>query len=381
MNILFLLHRYPLLGGVEHVTERLATELSNAGLNCHIYAQKSDSQAVSNTSESVHLGLVPDIMEKRKFIDYILSNNIDVIINQGCYPILTKLLDSAKKNAELPPIISVLHNAPNSSLHDMELSMQGKGVKPLIKRIFSKIYKRYVYSKIRRNYKKVNQLSSKIVLLSPKYIDTYREWDDSLSLDQTVVIPNFIPKVQTPALKKKKVVYVGRIDEVQKRISRIINIWERLYCKFPDWSLEIIGDGQDLDKIRASVSERKIGNVKFLGYQKDVERFLAEASLLILTSDYEGLPLSILEAMSAGCIPVVLNSFDAATDLIDNKIDGILIDKENLTEDFVSELSRLMPDESKRREMSIKSLEKASYFYPSNIIRQWLDLFTEILKR
>ncbi|WP_373834729.1 glycosyltransferase, partial [Bacteroides heparinolyticus] len=84
----------------------------------------------------------------------------------------------------------------------------------------------------------------------------------SKNLERVIAVPNpntYPVQKETGYFKKKQLLYVGRIEWYQKRVERLIDIWKRVYRKFPDWELVIVGDGpvrEDLER-KALQMERK----------------------------------------------------------------------------------------------------------------------------
>ena len=102
-----------------------------------------------------------------------------------------------------------------------------------------------------------------------------------------------------------KIAFVGRMFMPQKRQDIALAAFEIFSKNFPDFELHFYGDGRDLSKVKAIVSEKKLEKkVLFHGIIKNVIDEIRDARMLLLTSDYEGIPNVVLEAFVAG-IPVV----------------------------------------------------------------------------
>ena len=91
----------------------------------------------------------------------------------------------------------------------------------------------------------------------------------------------------------------------------------------PDWRLNIIGDGNDRTRLESLSRKLKLRNITFAGRQ-DPQPFYMRAKILLLTSNHEGTPMVIQEAMSYGVVPVVMDSFSAASDMITDGYNGLL---------------------------------------------------------
>ncbi|MEW6305974.1 MAG: glycosyltransferase family 4 protein [Verrucomicrobiota bacterium] len=113
------------------------------------------------------------------------------------------------------------------------------------------------------------------------------------------------PRVAHPANAPLRVIYVGRLIEVQKRISRLAQLITRLEEQNANVRFSIVGSGPDEAAFKASVANCR--SVRLLGTlpNHQVAALLREQDVFILLSDFEGLPLSLLEAMGEGVVPIV----------------------------------------------------------------------------
>jgi glycosyltransferase involved in cell wall biosynthesis len=112
------------------------------------------------------------------------------------------------------------------------------------------------------------------------------------------------------------VIAVGRLHH-QKRFDQLLHAWKRVSC--PGAKLCIIGEGPDRAALEALVTELGIGNrVDLPGYSPDVSSWLAKADAFVLSSDFEGLPAVVLEAMAFNCPIVSTDCFPAARELVGN---------------------------------------------------------------
>lgn len=94
----------------------------------------------------------------------------------------------------------------------------------------------------------------------------------------------------------------------QKKVDRWIEVAATLHKKNPDIKFVMVGDGPDDEMLRQRIVERKLsGIIDLRGKLNDTFQAYKQIDLFLLTSEFEGLPLALLEAMSCGCVPVVSN--------------------------------------------------------------------------
>ncbi|MGI5489176.1 glycosyltransferase family 4 protein [Microtetraspora malaysiensis] len=188
-------------------------------------------------------------------------------------------------------------------------------------------------------------------------------------------VPNAVTRLtggRSP-LTEKTVIAVGRLT-YGKGYDLLIRAWAHVAARHPDWTLRIFGDGPRREKLQASIDKRELtGKVLLMGSVSDVGPELAKASLYVLSSRGEGLPMVILEAMSKG-VPVV--SYDCPTgpaELITHGHDGLLVKPQKIHA-MADAICTLIEDEELRRTFGANALEKAARYDLDVIGARWEEL-------
>ena len=189
--------------------------------------------------------------------------------------------------------------------------------------------------------------------------------------------PVFIKKedFQISLVREKRIVTVGRLHE-QKNQKLLIEAIKMLPSKYDNYIIEIYGDGpleEELQKliIKYNLSKRII----LRGTFKDIHKRIVNASLFILTSDYEGMPNALMEAMALGlpCISTDCRP-GGAKELIKNKENGIIIpcnDKLALVE----AIKFMLENQSIANKMGEKAKEIIDIANPEQIYKMWEKFF------
>ena len=180
--------------------------------------------------------------------------------------------------------------------------------------------------------------------------------------------------------KTKEIIYVGRLDFVQKRVYRVINTWNYLEEKFPDWRLTIVGDGEDRANLEGNVKALGMKHVSFEGFKSPID-YYKRASILMLTSDFEGFPLVLAECMSFGVVPVVYNSYAAVGDIISDGKDGIVIPfcPDGYKADIAAQMvAKIMKDDSLINEMALDAIDKSKNYSVDEIYNRWMIILTSL---
>ena len=202
------------------------------------------------------------------------------------------------------------------------------------------------------------------------------------ALPNMVVIPNartFTP-TNTSLLQNKIVLAVGRLT-YQKGFERLIEAWSLLNDKFPDWKLVIVGDGEKKEELEQLVVDSSLQDSVFLKAPvKDMEQLYREASVIAMTSRYEGLPMILLEAQAYG-IPIVSFKCQCGpADIITDGKDGFLVPEGNIPM-MAEKLSMLMSDYQLRAKMGKAAVLSSKRFDEERVMNQWENLFRSLLNK
>ena len=203
-------------------------------------------------------------------------------------------------------------------------------------------------------------------------------WGD---LQNIQVIPNARTFVfDRPAeLTEKKVIAVGRYC-YQKALDRLIDAWSIVCQSVSDWKLYLVGDGEDRVSLQQQIEKLGLSDKVILGRaETDMPLVYTDASILALSSRYEGLPMVLLEAQAAG-LPIV--SFECKCgprDVLTNGEDGFLV-KEGDVETLAAKIRELIIDEDLRRRMGAEAYKNSERFSEEKVMTQWVELFNEVIK-
>lgn len=161
---------------------------------------------------------------------------------------------------------------------------------------------------------------------------------------------------------------------------RVIDTWAKLEAKFLDWKLTIVGDGVERENVEKQVVDYGLQRVFFEGFQQP-KSYYERASILLLTSEYEGFPLVLAECMSFGVIPVVYDSYSAVRDIIADGKDGIVIPYHSdgyRADEAASILSGIIEDDDKRDAMALAAIEKSKEYAVEKIYGEWMKTFEKL---
>jgi glycosyltransferase involved in cell wall biosynthesis len=217
-----------------------------------------------------------------------------------------------------------------------------------------------------------------VVTLTERDAEQYRAL---LGVDgpRILAIPNGVPDLggHRTTLERPMVITAGRLVK-QKGFDRLLPVWARVATERPGWKLEIYGAGTQERALRRQLSELGLeGRAELMGRTSQLFARMAEASLFVMTSRREGLPMVLLEAMGVG-LPVV--SYDCPTgpgDVIADGVDGYVV-PDGDEDALAARLLELMDDPATRRRMSAAALAKAADYDVRRLAGRWEELFAEL---
>lgn len=177
-----------------------------------------------------------------------------------------------------------------------------------------------------------------------------------------------------PKFRNKTAIALGRLT-YQKSFDLLVEAWAKVYKIHPDWSLQIIGSGEDELKLKEQVKLLGIEkSVQFISVTQNVVQYYEQASLYCMSSRFEGLPMVLLEAQAFG-LPVV--AFDCNTgpsDLIQPGENGYLVPCFDTTLFAQAIMQVIELDDSSYRLMCEKAKAKNNEFYCDKIINKWIEV-------
>jgi glycosyltransferase involved in cell wall biosynthesis len=392
MNVLFIYDSCinPVKGGIERVTCVISSFFEQKGHRVYFLSLRKD-----DSIDDPRQLYVPDSTRLyaprnvRYFLDFLKERRIDIVINQGgISPKVSEFAYCCKRQKVI--LISVIHNSlfakihHFSAVHAYQFRKNGFGwLIPLTNYPPVKHFLKWLYiKKYRRHFRKLCKTSDAVILQSDKFKQELQDMTGN-RIDNASGIPNPVSfsvagGAALSANKKKEILYVGRIDFSQKRLDLLLEIWMKLYKRFPEWRLRVVGGGALLDEVAGLSEKLQLQNITFEGFQ-DPQDYYRDAALFCMTSTYESFGIVLVEAMQFGAVPFAFDSYLSVTDIIDNNINGVLIPAFD-TEKYAACLERFMLDEDLSRRVGAMAVEKAKEFSIERIGEKWETLFAGLQK-
>ena len=289
---------------------------------------------------------------KKEISDYSPS----VVVLASDWQFLIKIVLEASQRI---PVIAEFHNAYDfitKKIGDVE-----NGIKAKITR--------WYYCRSLKYFRKC----ARLVVLTENDAKRWRKHSDKVT-----VIPNpvsYYPEVTNDVSKVKgKILCVGRYNG-QKRIDRLITAFSMIAKKYPDWFVDIYGEGDLRDFLQNQIDS--LGLTDRIILHNPVKTIFDEyksSQMLVLSSEYEGRPLVLIEAMACGTPCVSFDCPSGPSEIIEDGVTGLLAENGNVN-DLASKIEWLINHEKEREVMGVRSHEAAKIYKPLYVMKEWEKLY------
>lgn len=345
-------------GGAEHVTCNMANYLVSSGYDVSILTMSEtesyylDSRvsttSLLNRSESGN-AFKSLLIRTKRLKSFMKSNDCDAYIVM--LPITIILLLAFKRYTSAP-IIASERSSP---------SRNPKWIQYLLK--------------------KMAHRASGWVFQTPEVLEWYNPYIVTAS---AVIIPNAIdnelPVREDSNKLERKVVSVGRLH-ASKRFDNLIRAFSMILPSFPEYELVIYGEGGNREELENLIEGLSLNDkVKLPGFRTDVNKEIANASLFVMSSDYEGMPNTLIEAMAMG-LPCVATDCDggAARFLVKDGVNGLLVQKSNI-EQLAHAMSVILSDPEKAKSLGDEAKKIRERLSPDDVYQKWLSFINKVIK-
>ena len=343
-------------GGAERVTCGLANYLVNMGNHVDIITMSDDAPSYPLSDSINRICLIKK--NERRFLlfnqyiriqrlkNYLINSNTDIYIVM--LPVPTIMLLKLKKYTQCPIVVSE-RNDPNSM--------------PKLQQLY------------------VNKLAERASGYVFQTEEAYNYYSKYIKKIPSAIIPNavneeILKNVSEIDYRDKKIVAVGRLTK-QKNYDLLIDAFAKISLSYPEYTLQIYGKGPLKEKLEKKISKLGLSNrVLLQGYSNDISSVVKNSSIYVLSSDYEGMPNSLMEAMALG-VPCIATDCPVGGPrfLIKNQINGLLIPVNNYVA-LQEAIAFLLDNPEKATFIGERAKSVGIEFSPENIYHKWA-LFIE----
>lgn len=317
--------------------------------------------------------LISDLKPNRDiFLKYVKSFKFIKAFKEG----LISLKVLKQKKDKMIEAIKLCDSDIIISTRDIHNEWLGKYAKPNVLKIG---WEHNFHNNNRKYINKVVKSASSLdylVLVSKSLEEFYRQELKNTNC-KTINIPNTLDYYpdNISDLKEEHIVSVGRLS-VEKGYLDLIDVFSLVHDVYPDWILDIIGDGSEREKIKSKIEKYNLGNSVILhGFQDKnyINNVLQKSSIYAMGSYTEAFPIVLLEAFSFGLPCVAFDSANGATEIISDNWDGYLI-KNRDKEQMAKRICELISNYNRRFIMGKNASKKAGEFSADKIKLKWIEM-------
>lgn len=286
---------------------------------------------------------------KRNLIEKINAGNYDVVI--GVHAFLSLHLASVRRHLKAKKVIGWMHNSYDALFEKQNPYLPG------LKSFFANEMKHL----------------DGIVVLSKSDSNLFKE---HLGLYCTTIYnPLTLEPHGRASFDNKKFLAVGRFAPKHKGFDLLIKAFAIFAKKDKDWTLEIVGEGEEESLYRSMIKEYDLEDrIKICPFTKDIQKHYAEASVYVLSSRWEGFGLVLVEAMSHG-LPIISSDLPVAKELLEGKECATFFKCGD-----IGEMAQVLTNYANTTDwdnLSANAYNTAKSFSISNVIELWLQLMKE----
>lgn len=401
-KIAFLLPSY-VGGGAEKVTDRIVCRIKAAAPDTEVLLISTEFTA-SSLDEARRIGYTVEHFDKadgRYYSTGTTDRVIEILERHGGVDILVMTVDMLKdveRIREALPECKLVYHLHGRPLWEVSAKLTGShrdvaktgSRMKMAKWWLTKYAKEKVLglytARYSRHYRHTYNDVDRFVVLCDGYRDEVESMVGAGNESRVVAMYNPLPESAVAMTaeaatspRENTVLYVGRLSYEDKRVDRLIRIWAKVAPSHPDWHLRIVGDGKERQALETQVKELGVsGSVEFCGYAPDPSEYYRHASILCLTSEFEGWPLVLAEAQAAGVWPMAFGCSAGIKELIGTDgTRGSLVTPYD-EEEYARTLADLMDHPERLAALRPDMVESTLQYAPENVAERWRKLFDEI---
>lgn len=386
-KIAFIHEKFP-FGGGEVVTINVMTSLQRYGYKFILFTSELNLDKLSASLEDVEYVTlkykIGDVRNLPLIKSKIEEEGVEIFVSPG---FIVPYIDSLKSGSKCK-VVYVNHNMAFWEAIFKRENGKYAASKSIFKWLEWHLLRSLKFKlglfdkKLKNQYFNLYNSVDAFGVLCDSYGEKFaKEFDIDYKTSKFVTLTNAAyPNLCRKVSKKKEIYFVGRLFRPHKRVDRLLQIWQILFQKHLDWELIIVGEGPDNLALKAMAKDFMLERVKFIGYTSNPQDCYDRASIVCLTSTFEGWPMTLIEAQANGCVAIAFDCCAGIREILSPSWEnGVLIEPFDI-EAYADALSRLMSDEDLRQRIAENGFKHVSTFSEERTAKQWTDMINNLLQ-
>ena len=372
----------PTTGGVQMSTVKMARMLAGQGYEVAVYSFVETGhveQSEAKLFTAPEAGNLGNLANVAGFAGCLAEYAPDVVINQMPYE--HAITDTIAEHSN-----AIRIGCLRNTLYSVRNNLDGYGARLLPSRLVplarNALGRKAVLAFHRRRHaadlRRILSSYDKFVMFAEPNLEELAYFVPDYDRDKIALIPNSIEGVAAEVPHKaKRILWLGRVSEHQKRADLILPLWRQMAEALPDWTLDVVGDGPLLPTIQAQAAAEGLPRIVFHGRQPS-QPFFEQAAIYLMTSDFEGFPNTLVEAQSQGTVPVVFDTYPMARWLVRSGDNGLLVEAGDV-EAMADQVMALAKDAEGMHSMAEAAINSAAALTEDRVAVAWRSLLEEIM--
>ena len=342
------------LGGAETMCETLTYELIKKGHEVIILSMFTIKTPITERMEKAKVDI--RYLDKKGGFDFSMFSKISKIIIEEKPDVVhshhaaLKYIAPVAYKRKVKKIVHTVHS----------IAQKESG-------IFSRVLNKFFF----KHYGVVPVALSELV--KETVVETYKmQPKDVPYIYNGVDLSMCTPKKEYETHGAVKIFHIGSFYQPKNHIG-LIRAFHKVWLKYPQCQLHLIGEGVEQKHIQKYVQDNGLEkSVFFLGAQSNVFDLIKDADVFTLPSNYEGIPMSLIEAMGTA-LPIVATGVGGIPDMIQNEVSGLIVE---VDDDRIAEgLFRLVENEGLRKTLGQNALTEADRFSSKKMAEKYLEVY------
>lgn len=342
------------MGGAEIMCETLALELVKNGVDVKIVSLYDYKTPISKRLTRAGIEII--FLDKKRGIDLSVIKKLKKIFEQEKPDVVHSHLNAQKyamlaaKQADIPMRVHTVHSVAYKELNRID-------------KVLAKMF-----------YKKQHVVPVALSdIVQQTIVNVYGISPSSAPIVLNGIdLSKCIPKHDYNIGATVKILHIGRFSE-EKNHKGLIDAFKIFHSIKPNSVLELIGNGKTFEEIKKYVSVQNLeSEVHFLGMQTDVYHYINEADIFVLPSLYEGVPMTLIEAMGTG-IPIVATNVGGIPNMLSNNESAILTSVDS--QEIANNLLRLSEDIELRKRIGQNALARSHEFSSEEMAHKYIKIY------